>query len=330
MAKGFLRVTGVLDLTQFWPDGESDADTAKVSVQSIEFSPDPASHLPFQPITIFKDAFITGGAGKPEPVIKNGRITARFQGIDANELHFAALLPKKGLKNNGTRYRQYFGETATVKLHDVLFGLQKKNSLPCEVDSVVDHPNDVFDKYGRMIGDIIVTVRNGINLNHWLAENGWALPTYYNSMSAKEIKTIAGLADKARKAKAGGWAKYSNNVVKPDLSLEYRKGGPVNAKADVGSAVMPKLFRRQVRYSVEYNNGLFPGTFPDYVAKSTDQWVETKKFLQNTSVKPAHTSLGDVVSRQGKFGVLPGDIVFFEDTSTLVDSRGKKLSLIHI
>jgi hypothetical protein len=102
MPQGFLRITGTLDLTQFWPNGESDADTAKVNVDSIEFSPDPAAHIPFRTTTVFNGAFVKGGPGKPTAAIKAGRITVCFQGIDATELHFAAMIPKKGLQNNGT------------------------------------------------------------------------------------------------------------------------------------------------------------------------------------------------------------------------------------
>jgi endonuclease YncB( thermonuclease family) len=329
MPKGFMRVSGTLDLTQFWRSGESDADTAKVNVTSIEFSPDPDAHIPFRKTTVFNNAFVKGGQGKPKPAIKAGRITVRFQGIDAMELHFAAMLKKKGLKNNGTKYRQYFGETATVKLHDFLFGLQKKNTLPCEVVSFVDHPNDVFDMYGRMIGDIVVTLPGKeVNANHWLAEKGWAVPTFYNSMSAKEIATIGSFADKARKAKAGLWAHYSNDVATPNVSLLYEKKGTFNPKRDTGPAVMPKLFRRQIRYSVSLKNSLFTGKFRDYLLKQKDGWVKTVAFVKNTHLKPSKASgkLGVLVSSNGKFGVLPGDIVFFEGASTLLDAKGNRIT----
>ncbi len=329
MPTGFLRVKGTFDLTQFWPAGDSDADTAKVNVQSIEFSPDPAAHVPFRQVDIFKDALVKGGAGKPKPAIKQGRVTVRFQAIDAMEEHFAAMLPKKGLKDNGTQYRQHFGETATVKLHDYLFSLQKKNTLSCEVVTFVDHPNDVFDMYGRMIGDIVVIARgNEVNANHWLAENGWAVPTFYDSMTVKEINTVSALADKARKAKAGLWKLYSDKVAKPDTSLKYEKHGAFDAKKDAGPAVMPKLFRRQIRYWVSKENGLVNGSYRDYLLKQKDGWVKTAAFLKNTKLKPtkATSNLGVLVNGQGKFGVLPGDLVFSESPSTLVNAQGKKIT----
>jgi endonuclease YncB( thermonuclease family) len=298
-------------------------------VQSVEFSPDPTAHLPFQPVTIFHKALVKGGAGAPKPPIKNGRITVRFQGIDATELHFAAMLPKKGLKDGGTQFRQYYGETATVKLHDYLFSLQRKNVLPCEVVSFVDRPNDVFDMYGRMIGDTLVTAGGKqVNANQWLAENGWAVPTFCNSMSVTEITTVATLADKARKTKAGGWRQFSLDAAKPDTSLKFEKSGKFNATKDAGPAVMPKLFRRQIRYYVSRENGLLSGSYRDYLLKQKDGWVKTAAFLKNTKLKPSKATgnLGVLVNGQGKFGALPGDIVFFESPSTLVDAQGKKIT----
>ena len=40
--KGLLRVRGTIDLSQFWPNGKSDADTATVvaNVDGFEFSSD--------------------------------------------------------------------------------------------------------------------------------------------------------------------------------------------------------------------------------------------------------------------------------------------------
>ena len=327
MPTGYLRVNGTLDLTQFWPGAESDADTAKVKVNSVEFSPDPAAHKPFQKVTLLSKAFVRG-QGKPKAVINSkGQVTIRFQGIDATELHFAAMLPKKGLKDNGTQFRQHFGETAPVKLHQFLSGLGNKSTLPCQVVSFVDHPNDIFDMYGRMIGDILVTGgKQQVNANQWLVENGWAFPTYYNSMSPKEITTIDALANKARKAKAGIWKYYSSDVAKPDTSLTFVKGGTFSASKDAGLEVMPKIFRRQIRYFVSEENGLASGSFRDFLVTQKDGWVKTADFLKNPKIKASSKSLASAVSAAGKFGVLPGDIVFFESPSTLVDANGKKIT----
>ena len=48
--------------------------------------------------------------------------------------------------------------------------------MKCRVVTGVSKPNDVFDTYGRFIGDIIVTGKNGkdVDLNLWMAQKGWA------------------------------------------------------------------------------------------------------------------------------------------------------------
>jgi len=327
MPKGLLRVTGTLDISQFWPKGESDADTVKVTVDKIEFSPDLTAHLPFKTVHVFDNALLKGAQGAPKAPIRKGKLTIRLQGIDATELHFAAMLPKKGLPDNGTKYRQYFGEAAPVKLAQLL-AKAKKTTMPCEVVTFVDHPNEVFDTYARMVGDVLVNMSGGqVNLNHWLAENGWALPTYYNSMLDTEIKTLQQLSNSARNAKKGIWKHLSTDIAHPLLSLKYRSPG-TNPKpgADSGPAVMPKLFRRQVRYHVSHINNLFAGSVADFFKKQSDPWVKTPAFLTNPNLKPSATNLGALLNKQGKFIVGPGDIVFFEKPSTLIDLKGKKIT----
>jgi endonuclease YncB( thermonuclease family) len=330
MPKGLLRVTGTLDTSQFWPAGESDADTVKVNIGKIEFSPDRLAHLPFEVVKIFDKALVKGAQGPPKAPIKNGRLTIRLQGIDATELHFAALLPKKGLQHNGTKYRQHFGEGATVKLGDFLSSTLPKTVVPCEVVTFVDHPNEVFDTYARMVGDVLVNASGTqLNINHWLAENGWAVPTFYNSMLETEINTLSSLANSARKKKKGVWRHLSKDVSHPDTSLLYRPPGTKpKITSDVGDAVMPKLFRRQIRYEVSRINSLFSGPVKQFFLQQKDPWVKTTDFLKNPSIKPTSKTgnLGVLLDTKGQFGPGPGDIVFFEKPSTLIDANGKRIT----
>jgi hypothetical protein len=181
-----------------------------------------------------------------------------------------------------------------------------------------------------MVGDILVnTAGTQVNINHWLAQNGWAFPTFYNSMSETEIQTLASFADSARKAKKGIWQHLSKDVAHPDTSLEYRLPSSKPApKSDVGDAVMPKLFRRQVRYFVSALNHLVSGSVADFLLSQKDPWVKTADFLHNPAIKPTSKTgnLGILLDKKGQFTVGPGDIVFFEKPSTLVDAKGKKIT----
>src|SRR6266567_6495226 len=200
MAKGLLRANGKLDVAQFWPGGGSDADTVVVQVNqsSFEFSSDPTSR-PFKVTRTFEGAKVRGS--HVSDAIHGGKITVRLQGVDATELHFAALLThaktkaKKTLKNNGTRYRQFLGETATTKLHDFL-NSGKGPTLDCQVVAPVDHPNDVFDTYGRFVGMLFVKkATKWVNVNEWLVSSGWAFPSFYTTMAVADIRSLGRLAN---------------------------------------------------------------------------------------------------------------------------------------
>src|SRR5690349_18217619 len=87
---GLLRIRGSIDLEQFWPDGESDADTSKVKVtvdrQSFTFAADGKT---FKQTKAFIDAAVRG-ASHDLVIDKKSRITVRLQGVDAPELHYRA------------------------------------------------------------------------------------------------------------------------------------------------------------------------------------------------------------------------------------------------
>ena len=90
---GILRIKGLIELDQFWPVGESDADTTKIKLlvgdNSFEYKETGTDS--FKVTTAFKDA-VSKGQGTT-PVIKTRKkdgvqtITVRLQGVDAPELH---------------------------------------------------------------------------------------------------------------------------------------------------------------------------------------------------------------------------------------------------
>ena len=328
MPTGVLRIKGELDLAQFWPAHGSDVDTikVKVSADSFQFSPDP-DQKPLKTTKVFADAVVKGAVTKQ--AISKNTITIRAQHIDGLELHIAAMLRGKGLKENGKKFRQYLGETSTIKLHDFL-AKSKTTTIPCEVVTRVDKPNDVFDTYGRLIGDVLVTMDGKqVDINHWLVKKGWAFPAFYNSASKHEITTVRRYAAKAKKANRGIWKFLSQDVIHPDILLTFR---PPSTKPkpeeDEGPAVIPKLFRRQIRFHVAELNKLFSGAFRDYLTAQKDRWVKTSDFLKNPKIKPSQKSgdLSVLVDRKGNFTAGPGDIVFFEKPSTLIDSKGSKIT----
>lgn len=337
MAKGQLRVNGQLDVSQFWPGGGSDADTVVLSVNqsSFTFSPDPASQ-PFMTTRVFEGARVVGSHSSD--AIHGGKITVRLQGIDATELHFAAELRQAGppasrkkLEHNGTKYRQFLGETATTKLSDFI-GKGRSAAVKCEVLTTVDRPGDVFDTYGRLVGTLyVMDGTRQINVNNWLTSSGWTFPAFYNTMTVEDITTIRRLADSARKGGKGVWKKLTPHIGHLNVALQFRPHGAPNPRADIGPVLFPKIFRREVRLFVSQLNHLFTGDFRAFLATQDDPWLTVADFLKDpTMPRPAMKSkngnLSSLIDAHDDFVATPGDIVFFDKPSKLIGANGKTVS----
>lgn len=338
---GLLKVTGTLDLIQFWPGGESDADTAKVLLKANGFKFQKHPGAPFKVTHVFDAAKVKGKFGAKAAIDKKNRITIRLQGIDATELHFRASPVSKKLKAQMTpaqltklkqlnrNYRQLFGETATVKLHEFLTG-PGQAQFPCTVTTAVSSPNEVFDTYGRFVGDILVKISGQeVNLNHWLVEQGWAFPTFYASMSNEEIQALLIAAAKGRKKNGRPEKSLQKVVGKFDETLVFPgTGAPFDAAKDKGRVLMPKLFRRLCTFTVHKGAGVVTGNFHNFIKnnKPADDCFLTKEFLdQGATAAPIHL-LSEFVGSDDKISKEPQELVFRENPSTLVGPDGKPIT----
>lgn len=333
---GLLEVTGSIDAGQFWPQGESDADTTKVIVQTgpnaFRFQPHPGA--PFAVTHVFEGAKVIGATTKA-PLDGKGRITIRLQGIDAPELHYSPARPgraggitesqRKKFNRYNKRYRQHFGESATVALFCLLS--RGRGSLQCRVTTLVEHPNDVFDTYGRFIGDILVRIHGGSqNANVWLVEQGWAFPAFYSTMTFTEINTFIAAAKMGR-TRGRIWKNLHRKISPFDPSLQYRRAGAQpNPATDVGPVNFPKLFRRQCTWWVYKRSGITTKNFRRYLASKPDPLFLTKDFLANGVHSSTQQFLHEYVDADGNFSLRPEQMVFKEKPSTLVDANGKKIT----
>ncbi|HEX3855007.1 MAG TPA: thermonuclease family protein [Polyangiaceae bacterium] len=179
---GLLEIQGTLEVSQFWPAGTSDGDTARVAMNQVTFD-GTVTHA-------FEGAHVHGRINRAV-IDGNGAITVRMQGIDAPELHYLPAVSKAKAKKPNANFRQYYGRAAAAALGGFVSVLGK-TQVNCRVVTQVSEPNDVFDMYGRFIGDVIVTGTDGneVDLNLWMVQNGWAFPTFYTSMTKDEI-TVA-------------------------------------------------------------------------------------------------------------------------------------------
>jgi endonuclease YncB( thermonuclease family) len=333
MANGLLEVSGTIDLDQFWPTGQSDADTTKIILEVKEeaFCFRPISSSPFE-ITHAFDSAIVRGKIKKEAIDKQGRITVRLQGIDAPELYYRPAHPRKLNKSEATafkaksaEFRQYFGETATVELRDFL-SRAGSNPLPCKVRSAIDYPNEVFDTYGRLVGDIWIEEDDKeINVNHWLIERGWAFPAFYSSMSADEILSIQALAEKAARKRSGIWRKYSKDTSNFDRNLIYRRKEEPDTKADKGPVIIPKIFRRLATWDVSRRAKIVSGSFVAFLKDHSDACYETDDFLTQGLAAGEHRRLDEFIKTKSILTAGPGDLVFQESSSRVTGPNGKSV-----
>jgi endonuclease YncB( thermonuclease family) len=319
-----------------------------VGVDGFEFSPD-GSPQALRHTRVFEGAQIN-----KENVIKNGRkVTVRIQGIDAPELHCppGVRRPKgfpkdKPLKGNGGKFRQLQGETSTAGLADDVFKTGQTKVVPCDVTTRINSPNDAFDMFGRLIADVSFHVGGKlVRISHLAARNGWALPAYYNSMNPDEILTLQDLFEEARKKRRGIWPEFKRAIGQLNR-IPFREKGKFDTaakRADRGPYVVPKIYRRQLRFGVLQQNNLAPKTFRDLLAGrlpkgqrgSKDAWTTRAALLKNPTMKKPtkapNDSLAGLLSAGNAFpagtGITqPGDIVFFEQPSTLKRKNGTEIT----
>lgn len=327
---GLLQVAGTLDVRQFWPEGISDADTTSIKVQitdptAFQFRAHPDAAL--KPTHVFSGAYVYGGP-KAQPAIRgidrDPHITVRLQGIDAPELHFQPPL------KNGMDFRQILGETCTVKLKEHLqFLLHDQATLPCLVVTAVNSPDEVFDMYGRFIGDILV--RQGhttININHWLVQHGWAFPSYYVSMTPGEIDAIQHLTIAGKQVHDGVYGHLTQDIADINWSLGFRHPSHhplASAEPSGKNVLMPKLFRRLATWSVQCRNG-YAQDFATFVREQQKGHKECHllaDWLKNGD-KAAMHGLDDFIksghASNGHFTAVPDQLIFAEAPSHLYDS----------
>jgi endonuclease YncB( thermonuclease family) len=324
---GLLEVKGTIDLAQFWPRGDSDADTSKVLVRvedgAFRFRKDLASR--FRVTRVFDGAKIKG-RGHRDAISTKGLVTIRLQGIDAPELHYQPAAELKAAARSAEQhalylkwnldYRQPFGESATVALATFL-ATAGRDPLPCTVRSFVDKPNEVFDTYGRFVGEIFVTIGGRErSVNQWLVAKGWAVPTFYNSMLEDEISALTRAADAAYERGAGIWQAFAEQIPPFNFKSVYRrKNAPL--EPDDGLVLMPKLYRRLAAWAVNKRAKMVTASFPKYLAsKAGDVCFLTDDFLaQGPAADVRH--LVDFVDTDGAVLAWPEQLVFKEAPSDL-------------
>ncbi len=323
---GLLTVTGTLAIDQLWPAGSSDADTMHVKLAATDpfrFQPQPGGDPPAA-TAAFEGAYVRV-KGRSEPVIvqHDRSLRIRLQGIDAPELHYRPV-------SSVPELRQPFAEAATATLAQHLrdsFG--DRPALACEVVTQVTAPGDVFDMYARFIGDIVVTEADArLNLNQWLVAQGWAFPSFYNSMTPDEICALTVRTHQARYRKLNLWSRgaYTTQTGALDRTLLYRRPGAVVQK-DRGPVISPKLFRRLYQWQLAVDKGSTAATsLRAYLLAPSpskrEKYLHTQDYIVQGDAA-LERDLGDAIRANGRLRYPPEDVVFTEAPSTLYAADGK-------
>jgi endonuclease YncB( thermonuclease family) len=357
---GTLKIKGVIKIDQFWPKGNSDADTTKINlkVNADSFLFRKTGDTKFKKTSVFFKAMAVPLFGPPVNVIKyintpRQYVTIRLQGIDAPELHYRLygaipkgdpILEKKFLsdaqyeklktENAKHEYRQHFSETATVALSDFL---KIKANGEGEIDCVfitdnIEVPSDAIDVYGRVVGDITIDSEK-INLNHWLLQEGWVMPAYYNSTTNAEITKLNSLYSKGAKKANRTITNYSKTLLPFNSNLEFRKKGAINAAKDKGKLILPKLFRRHCIFTIYKKAGVPMTNFTDYlIAKKNDKYILPNQIVPyNKAVK--NKDIGVIKALEKPFAALfynnklnieVNKLVIIEKPSKIIDAVSKK------
>lgn len=328
---GILRVDGMLNIEQFWYQGDSDADTTKIEVgvnpDAFQFQSRPGTS--FQVTQAFKNTEVRGN-----PTIRNEKITVRLQGVDAPELHyipqpFKRFTEREKLKFQewNHKFRQKMAETATNALYEFL-KQAGASSIPCRVVTAVKKPNDVFDIYARFVGDILIDINDSeVNLNVWLIKSGWALPSLYNSMSDDEIETLIAAAKEASQQQNNLWTYLSNEAKEFDYDLRFRPAGSsLEPDVDAAPFIFPKLFRRQCNWATAVKAELYTDNLASFLKLKRDECYLTEDFLAEGTDAAETRHLDEFLSDDGVFDKRPEELVFRERPATLKREDGSTVT----
>jgi endonuclease YncB( thermonuclease family) len=348
---GLLKVNGVIELDQFWPEQGSDGDTIRVQLDG-PFLFQPYPNQPFQPTTAFDNAQMHG-----KPVLHQDHttgatgISTRLQGIDAPEMHYQPQPPqdlgaavaahRAEFHQYNKEYRQPYGETATVKLAEWLLNTYGQQQLSCIVTTQVDTPNDVFDVYGRFIGTIFIPDQNGneevltdngqatipaTDVNRHCVQQGWAFPTFYSSMKEEEITPLLQADKQAQEQNSGLWPLYQSQIGALDTSLLYDR--PTHSHTptydpaqDTGAVIFPKLFRRLCTYTALAKAGIIDMTFKEYLQREREYCFLLSEFLEQGLTASTPHSLDEFIDDNENLTKHPYELVFQEKASSLRDKN---------
>lgn len=242
-------------------------------------------------------------------------VVVRLRGVDAPELHYRPFAPHALLKQRAGTFSQPFGASAARALRSFVERTCRGTIVPCVVRTTVGAPEQAFDPYGRLVGDLVIRAKHGpeINVNRWLVRSGWAFPALYASMSKGDIICLSSLARRAREAHVGAWHAFTSAVTNVRFTTAHE---PEALEERGHKVVLPLLFRRACAWHVSREEGRASSCVAALRACRERCW-RVEDFLDRGTAAPSF-ELGSFVSRSGVLTIAPERLVFADRASTLV------------
>lgn len=342
--QGRVEVHGKIFLGQFYTlGGESDADTVKIDLtyESVRFRKSENDEWQ-EKLQVLHDAYYLDN-GRKKPVIRGNEnfsfIRIRLQGIDSPELHYGAIADGVQLNSDqlskfeafkDIKYRQNWGARSSKELADFLTKYQYeengKKYVKAYAFSMVDTPNNLFDKFGRAVCDIVIS-EPGINVNQWLVEKGWAFPDFYNSMSNPEIMVLKKKGDQAFNPPIGIRGSYLDNLVPFDFDLTFNRNDPlIDINHDKGDLNLPKFFRKQVDYEILRKCGVSSfSSLRNFIHFKKSECYKTEEYLEKRNQAKVY-ELSEFIGEDGYMSSNIGDLVYLESDAELVNKDGEPIN----
>lgn len=278
-----LIVDGTVFIKQFWPSGNSDADTVQLT---IEKSPNKEN---FKFVTgkkeaFYKDFYDTPGTNDKPYIKYEGQvrqyISVRVDGIDATELHYKffdtttldpKILNSKFVELNKPNYRQSFSKKATYFLTKLLekYADPKTNSVKARYEFDCKKPTDAIDKYGRFVGKVLIQNEKGeykINIAEELLKQGLVFPTFYCGHTKSFMNRTMKLWEDSKKDVLICHinTSFRKDMLKFDYALqEY--DNTVFGCNDNNYVNLPKFYRRWTLYNILKDSGNMTLSWKDYL-----------------------------------------------------------------
>jgi endonuclease YncB( thermonuclease family) len=256
---------------------------------------------------------LIGRADRLRPSTVDGSHQLRFEGIDTPETHYGELAQPLGVEARDkllglARFDDVeFGEDGAVRSAVpakrsavILTKAAEANGRP--VAYVLGKDGDVPSD-GQWVDVDRQLIRQTFNAK--LLQSGLAYLTLYTSTPVPHQQVLRTIAERAREAKRGVWAR--------DETAEFRLADQSSIGPESGALILPKLFRRCSDYLKALAGG-FMGTIDDWLVgvSATGRRPEDDKLLVCGRTEVTLSAVVQQLNQRVRFTADPLDIVFVE------------------